>query len=475
MSLPLVVDVAIGLLFIYLTLSLLASEIQELLTTILQWRAEHLKKSVEILLKDETFADRLYQSPLIKALNQEGKGPFSEAFRRISYFVSDIYHRVTQNRNVFGNERSGPSYIPAATFSVALLQQINLGAISEKISVQSLKAFKAEKLAAVQDIVNALRNSLGDYTLLDDELTNLDRNLDEVLEDFANRRATLPASIQQLIQQIQQFLENTESWLADHNHCKDIIRSRLPYIKQAVLKRRLDPTVAEVLMVIFNELEGNNGNYAIAPRLKEIVDVLKQDNPELFERLSDLPDDLKKNLIALAEHAQFKVDSLEDGIRQMEQEVAIWFDNSMARASGVYRRNAKGIAILIGCIIAVVLNADSFYIANRLSKDTALRSTISQAGDQLIAQDSLEIQTNLESLKNAVDGVLDEIPLPIGWSETNTAEQMSYQGVILPAPLRRIFGWLVSGIALSMGASFWYDLLGKIVRVRTTGRMEKSD
>ena len=50
MSLPLVLDVAIGLAFIYLILSLLASEIQELLTTLLQWRAKHLKDSIEVLL-----------------------------------------------------------------------------------------------------------------------------------------------------------------------------------------------------------------------------------------------------------------------------------------------------------------------------------------------------------------------------------------------------------------------------------------
>jgi hypothetical protein len=50
MNLPFVVDVAIGLVLIYLILSLLSSEIQEILSTILQWRAAHLKKAIEILL-----------------------------------------------------------------------------------------------------------------------------------------------------------------------------------------------------------------------------------------------------------------------------------------------------------------------------------------------------------------------------------------------------------------------------------------
>lgn len=50
MNLPAMFDLVLGLIFIYLIFSLLASEIQELIATLLQWRAAHLKKSVEIFL-----------------------------------------------------------------------------------------------------------------------------------------------------------------------------------------------------------------------------------------------------------------------------------------------------------------------------------------------------------------------------------------------------------------------------------------
>ncbi|MEI6380393.1 MAG: hypothetical protein WCO81_05850 [Cyanobacteriota bacterium ELA615] len=45
-SLPIILEVVIGLSFLYLILSLLASEIQESFTAFLQWRAKHLKKSI---------------------------------------------------------------------------------------------------------------------------------------------------------------------------------------------------------------------------------------------------------------------------------------------------------------------------------------------------------------------------------------------------------------------------------------------
>ena len=80
MNLPFILDVALGLIFIYLILSLLASEIQELLTTVLQWRAEHLRRSIEILLAGDAqnsekpeviqLVNKIYGNPLIQSINQ---------------------------------------------------------------------------------------------------------------------------------------------------------------------------------------------------------------------------------------------------------------------------------------------------------------------------------------------------------------------------------------------------------------------
>ena len=88
MNIPFVLDVAIVLIFIYLILSLLASEIQELIATLLQWRAKHLKISIEELLaggsenvpdqeliKVRELANELYSAPLINSLNHEARGP----------------------------------------------------------------------------------------------------------------------------------------------------------------------------------------------------------------------------------------------------------------------------------------------------------------------------------------------------------------------------------------------------------------
>ena len=135
MNLPVVIDIAIGLIFIYLILSLLTSEVQELITILLQWRAEHLKRSIENLFTDDSvddplyqkFTDKFYSSPLIRALNQEAKGRLAVAFRKGIQFITAFCYSIAHTRSVFRNQKSGPSYIPARTFPAALLQQINMG------------------------------------------------------------------------------------------------------------------------------------------------------------------------------------------------------------------------------------------------------------------------------------------------------------------------------------------------------------
>jgi hypothetical protein len=546
MNLPLVLDIALGLIFIYLILSLLASEIQELITTLLQWRAEHLKRSIEVLLSGGNEADPtyrkltndLYSNPLIKGLNQEAKGKIARFFRLLGQRAGDIYRGITGTRNVFGEQRSGPSYMPAESFAAALLQQLDIEQLSQKLSEQTITEIVEEKLKLVEEVLESLRNSVGDDSLLENEFHSLSNNLHNIAQDFIRRRATLSTSVDLVIEQLSRFIDNTEALLADNDYCREIIRGRLPYLKQSIFLRKLEPTVAEAIALILDRSKQTN----LSSEVSKIIARINGKNPEL-------PKELKDSLVALAKEAQIKANNLDDGVLQLQREVEAWFDRSMERSTGVYRRNAKGIAILIGFILAASTNADTFHIVNRLSRDTILRNAITQAAEQVVAQTtpstsaslsgvaaptpvapeieqvpppaiapglddpaltepgvdestglpdeaidspvdlppeeipggipanpgaSEAIQTDLQSVKTAVDNVLQGLPLPIGWNEVNVGQQaLESEGWFFP-PLRRILGWFITGLALSMGANFWYDLLSKVVRVRNSGRARNS-
>ena len=110
-SLPVFLDIAIGLFFIYLILGLLASEIQELFAGFLQWRAKHLRESIKHMLsafknnekkeKIDDFVDEIYSHPEIASLSH--------------YSVKNLgFSSRKQNQH-------GLSYIPAEAFAEAFI------------------------------------------------------------------------------------------------------------------------------------------------------------------------------------------------------------------------------------------------------------------------------------------------------------------------------------------------------------------
>ncbi|MER3476650.1 MAG: hypothetical protein C4287_08995, partial [Leptolyngbya sp. ERB_1_2] len=145
MNLPFILDVAIGLIFTYLILSLLASELQELTTTVLQWRAKHLRDSIEVLLgggintpEEQRVKDlvaRLYDDPLLKNVNQEAKGVIAQGFRKLT-------HIFAGNRpGAFGQQASGPSYIAPETFATSLIERLGITSMVDKLSAVRFERF----------------------------------------------------------------------------------------------------------------------------------------------------------------------------------------------------------------------------------------------------------------------------------------------------------------------------------------------
>ncbi|HSF72367.1 MAG TPA: hypothetical protein VLA84_01045, partial [Microcoleus sp.] len=160
------------------------------------------------------------------------------------------------------------------------------------------------------------------------------------------------------------------------------------------------------------------------------------------------------------------------------KEIEIWFDQSMERASGVYKRNARGVAILLGTAIAVAANADTIHIINRLSKDSMLRATVNLYAEQLVANNAKTKSNNLNSLKEVQKDVAqaldNNVPLPLGWSEQNSFKQDKQKNLLWPALIEKFFGWILSGVAISMGAGFWFEALNKIINIRNAGKKNPS-
>ena len=514
MSLPLILDIAIGLIFVYLILSLLASEIQELIATLLQWRAKHLRKSIEILLTGgentsqevsiRALVDDLYENPLIRNINQEAKEGIAGLFRKVTWFLGEVYRSFTKNKATFGAttvsgekrvKRSGPSYIDSETFASTLIERLKISQFTHDLTSLNLQIFKEKEIRARigRFILDETLQLSGDTrSKLQTELEKLDKTLNNILINFKDEKATLATTIERIEAQLDRYIKKSEGHFLQLDEASSQQESQLDeasnqqefnefleeltslkdeifYDKNELL-RRLQPSLNQIVDI----------RDTVRKIYEESKDVIGNENSEIYKTyqeiaetveglIAKLPESLQKSLSALSRRAQIKSDKVEHEFNQFKQELETWFDRSMDRASGVYKRNAKGVALLIGLLVAIFANADTFHIINRLSKDSTLRDTITQSASRLSPETN-----DLESVKQKVNQALEDISLPIGWNPSNL-DQQAQESIGWPVKgwpfpvVRRILGWMLSGLAIAMGAPFWFELLGKFINVRNSG------
>lgn len=172
-----------------------------------------------------------------------------------------------------------------------------------------------------------------------------------------------------------------------------------------------------------------------------------------------------------------------DDVLKFRAMLETWFNDTMDRASGWYKRRTQWILLLIGLVLAVSLNVNTFGIVKRLSADnTTLGQVVQLAANfskshpngtanssKAFVVDSV-VSMRIDSLALFADNIsrtrikqANQL-LGLGW-------ESGYNGWQI---LIAFAGWLVTALAISLGAPFWFDLLSKLVQLRGTGpRPEK--
>jgi hypothetical protein len=132
-----------------------------------------------------------------------------------------------------------------------------------------------------------------------------------------------------------------------------------------------------------------------------------------------------------------------------------WYDDTMDRVSGWYKRNVQLIIFILGFVIVVGLNVDTLAIITNLSNDTVIRAGLVSAVQGSAASPT---HADLPTLQKA----FEQIQPVIGWS--SSALPTDWSSWIL-----KIVGLLATIFAVSLGAPFWFDLLNKFISFRSSG------
>lgn len=173
---------------------------------------------------------------------------------------------------------------------------------------------------------------------------------------------------------------------------------------------------------------------------------------------------------------------LDDTVRDAEEarsRVEKWFDDSMERVSGWYKRRAQVIVLAVAVLVVGVANADSVMIVRSIARDSALRAGLVAASEQTVKAGPPETRTEPDIVKAAAQlqqtlTQINDLRLPIGW---NFETEATIGRVPDPRNVPRTFsdwlgklvGLVFTILAVSMGAPFWFDILNKVVNARLTG------
>jgi len=135
----------------------------------------------------------------------------------------------------------------------------------------------------------------------------------------------------------------------------------------------------------------------------------------------------------------------------------------MQRASGAYKRTAQAYIAVLGLVFCAVLNVDTLMIARELCNDDAIRTAVVKQAQEQASADQAKGKCS-DSLQCVAASIRATDVPPIGWARQEVRALPQRTGW-----LWKLFGVLISSIAVAMGAPFCFDLLNKFVNLRMTG------
>lgn len=223
-------------------------------------------------------------------------------------------------------------------------------------------------------------------------------------------------------------------------------------------------------------LKGQDGPSYIPPRtfaaaLMDLLNMALPPDPQadskrrVEEQLgllgkSEIEPKLKESLAALIRRAN-------GDISRLQQNIEGWFDDAMDRVSGLYKRRAQIILFFLGMTVTVLMNADTIYLVQTLGRSPALRAAVVAEAER--ASDRSLPEASASDILNEIK----RTSFPLGWWKSDPPDpgrdRSNLRQVFANYGWMTIIGWLLTAAAISLGAPFWFDLLNRIMRVRSTG------
>jgi hypothetical protein len=164
-----------------------------------------------------------------------------------------------------------------------------------------------------------------------------------------------------------------------------------------------------------------------------------------------------------------------------------WFNDAMDRVTGWYKRRTQFWTLIVAILITLLANASTIGIARKLWTDPVLRTAVVEEAKVRATKppppsvtvdypdpddpSAPQVTTNKDEGKVLSDKELDLLGQMLGWHENPFWDKkLNRWHWDWTDWLERLIGWLLTVLALSLGAPFWFDVLNKFINIRSAGK-----
>lgn len=486
-----ILEVAIGVIFVWFLLSLLVSTVQESIASIFQWRGRGLEHAIRQLLEDPATQKKLEIALDGQSANSSFVGRFRRIFRRPqpAYATANQFagaapagvapagSAASPLDNSFGladGSAAAPGMAPSGPMGAPSRPAAGLGSKFYDHPLilslgQDVRKRRPSYIPTAQfaEVVFDLIVEAGSST------SPLRKAADRAERDLEAAKEEVPHAAHKSFQALLKRVEDSSRGKAlDQSVAKSIDEQATALVEKYPI---LEPAVLEVKSAI-----------AFPPLLTQLgsgIEALAGSSPQLARTLD----------ILVTRTIQNTRDA-DDALAKTRHNMEAWFDNSMQRLSGSYKRRVQLTAFVLGLAVAAIVNVDSIAILRTLWSDQGVRAAIAAQAEQTVQSGA---QNGGQQTAQQILNQLTSLQLPVGWTfitekatsqgqpkDTRCQEYFGslYPGTrcIYPAGYgalnaaykatiwQTILGMLVTAIATMQGSPFWFGVLSKIVNLRSS-------
>ena len=261
---------------------------------------------------------------------------------------------------------------------------------------------------------------------------------------------------------------------------------------------------------IIDELRVHSNSNNLVKIKQDLVSDLAKEQPVI-------PKNLSKLIISFLNNTENSVLNAEQKIDDLENQLCEFYNNAMDRVTGIYKRNLNMITMVLSILAAVILNIDTIKIATDSLKNPQALNDASAKIAQQMSSGKVSGDNNHISIKNAKDSVIisqtftsliqnsvatvnndttrqnakaiadfkselkninnivietKDMGLPVGYKDENDFKAQWWSdecGSGFKNFMVKLLGIFITAFALRLGAPYWFDVLNKVVNIRSAG------